>query len=96
MNQNFHCYDCDKITPHYRLTGETYWVYACSPCGGGWRTEIGEFDCPNCGYYDEDETNVIERTGFGISNWEYQIQTWNETCRCPICKTIYTFSNANG
>lgn len=96
MNElQLYCDDCLVITQWFKRRGDNYWIYECNHCGN-YRPELNEYECPKCGYFDEDEAGIIKQTSFGPASGEYNIQEWDETRRCPICTTVHTFTNASG
>ena len=65
--------------------------------------EFSEFQCPKCGWWPDDDyesENLVEMTNTEVSNWkvrEFGVEAldWQETWRCPHCKTVWTFTNSN-
>lgn len=94
QTKQLYCDDCQQVQTMRAMDMTEFPTLFCMDCGNE-RDLPDEYECTNCGYFDEDEDNIVLCTSFGEVSWEYNCLEWDETRKCPICKTIYTFSNAN-
>lgn len=76
------------------------WFTRCKYCHTKYWASSG-FDCHNCGYDDLDETTVL-KYGEEVISVYAQMElgcshpvSWEETHKCPKCRSITTFVNSN-
>lgn len=107
--KRWYCECCRKITPIERNTewsGDYKgkkpapdWFARCKVCKKQHWQSSG-FECPNCGWDEADEVSMIECGEPQLAQWAAMEfggnpMNWEETHKCPKCKTIFTFKNSN-
>lgn len=106
----WYCMGCGRITPLERnpswdgkykgLRSEVpEWFVRCAVCHAQ-PYQLSEYGCHDCGWSDPDENTMVKGTKPRFVTWasiEFggNPQEWEETHRCPMCKNIFTFVNAN-
>ena len=107
----WYCMACEEITPLERNSlwdGEykglrsekPEWLVRCAVCHTC-PFQLSEFGCPDCGWDDgSDENTMMKGTEPRFVTWASMEfggnpQEWEETCKCPMCGTVFTFTNAN-
>lgn len=105
------CSTCERITPIERnpewdktFKGEGIapkWFVRCLVCKHKHLQTIGS-DCSNCGYggCDLEAGTLISATKPEYSyaaamEFGGTPENWQETHKCPKCRTIFTFGNSN-
>jgi len=106
----WYCMACEEITQLERnpLWDGKYeglrskmpeWFVRCAACQEK-HWQLSEYGCPDCGWADADE-NTVEEYGdpqhviWAAMEYGGNPREWEETHKCPMCETVFTFTNAN-
>jgi len=104
-----YCGNCEEIVPveanpEWIAIGRPFsgerpapeWFIRCPHCHSKFYQQ-SEGECPECGVFSEDEVTIVSygpQYASGVP-WDAHGNSWEETHRCWVCDTVFTFTNSD-